>query len=94
MFFKKDPHYTLVKMYNYIYILQEIMRQQNTLHKMHMSERLLSSRHEQIKDEIRKLMAASAEVSRQLEELKGQYSTQINDLKVCVCVCVCVCMCV
>jgi hypothetical protein len=49
---------------------------------MHMSERLLSSRHEQIKDEIRKLMAASTEVSRQLEELKGQYSTQINDLKV------------
>ena len=28
-----------------------------------------------------KLMQASAEVSRQLEELKGQYSQQINDLK-------------
>jgi len=68
------------------------MRQQNTLHRMHMSERLLSSRHEQIKDEIRKLMAASTEVSRQLEELKGQYSTQINDLKVWVCLCACVCV--
>lgn len=60
---------------------EEIMRQQNTLHRMHMSERLLASRHEQIKHEIGKLMQASAEVSRQLEELKGQYSTQINDLK-------------
>jgi chromosome segregation ATPase len=60
---------------------EEIMRQQNTLHRMHMSERLLSSRHAQIKEEIGKLMAASAEVSRQLEELKGQYSVQINDLK-------------
>jgi len=60
---------------------EEIMRQQNTLHRMHMSERLLASRHEQIKQEIAKLMQASAEVSRQLEELKGQYSTQINDLK-------------
>jgi len=57
------------------------MLQQNTLHLMHMSERLLASRHEQIKEEIAKLMQASAEVSRQLEELKGQYSTQINDLK-------------
>ena len=60
---------------------QEIMRQQNVLHRMHMSEHLLSSRHEQIKAEIGKLMQASAEVSRQLEELKGQYSVQINDLR-------------
>jgi len=60
---------------------EEIMRQQNTLHRMNMGERLLSSRHEQIKTEIGKLMDASAEVSHQLEELKGQYSVQINDLK-------------
>mmetsp|Transcript_10804 Transcript_10804/g.17065 ORF Transcript_10804/g.17065 Transcript_10804/m.17065 type:complete len:659 (+) Transcript_10804:67-2043(+) len=60
---------------------EEIMRQQNTLHRMNMGERLLSSRHEQIKTEISKLMSASAEVSSQLEELKGQYSVQINDLK-------------
>ena len=59
----------------------EIMRQQATLHSMHMHEQVLSARHEQIKNEIAKLQAASGEVARQLEELKGQYSVQINDLK-------------
>mmetsp|Transcript_56380 Transcript_56380/g.115328 ORF Transcript_56380/g.115328 Transcript_56380/m.115328 type:complete len:616 (+) Transcript_56380:3-1850(+) len=60
---------------------RQIQRQQVTLHRMHLSENQLESRHRAIKDEISRLAHASEIVSQQLEALKGRYSSQIEDLK-------------
>jgi len=60
---------------------RQIQREQVTLHRMHLSENLLSDRHAAIKEEIARLAHAADLVSDQLENLKGRYSTQIQELK-------------
>mmetsp|Transcript_14839 Transcript_14839/g.34854 ORF Transcript_14839/g.34854 Transcript_14839/m.34854 type:complete len:616 (-) Transcript_14839:111-1958(-) len=60
---------------------RQVQREQVTLHRMHLSENLLSERHKAIKAEIARLAHAADLVSDQLEGLKGKYSEQIQELK-------------